>query len=101
MKRYLVLLLVMTGCTAVYEPKLKTPASDQNKYTIDLDSCKQEAHDRILNAGYSPKGMFMSVFGPAGAAAVAASSDNDDDVNKTAFTMIDECMVKRGYDVAK
>lgn len=105
MKRHLSLLLLLSGCMEMYEPKLATPAIDHDKYIADLEFCRKEAGDRIMSAGNSPegvqKGMFIAVLGPLAAVGVAATSDKDDDYNKTGFTMINECMVRKGYDVKR
>lgn len=105
MMRYLALLLMLTGCMAAYEPKLVTPVINSNQYTADLESCKQEAHDRIINAGYSSEGLAKSglagVFGIAGAVVGSAIPNDNSDYSKTGFTMVDECMTKMGYDIAK
>lgn len=105
MKPYLVLFLLLSGCMSVYEPKLSSPALDHDRYTADLDLCRQETHDRIINAGYSPEGVAKSSiiggFGLIGAVGIATTSDNNDDYNKTGFTMIDECMSKKGYNVVR
>lgn len=95
--------VLLSGCMASYEPKLAAPATDQGKYQADLTTCKQEAHDRQMNAGYSAggmaKGTLIGAFGLLGGATAEAVSDKDDDYTKSPRTMVDECMAKKGYDV--
>jgi len=97
MKKY-ILLLFLTSCTPVFftEPSLATPPSDQVKYHADLKACEEEQKSsavELITAGLIP--------GMVPVSTVMIGEGKGDDIFKSRYTIRDECMVKKGYVLAK
>ncbi len=103
--RYLALLLMLSGCVSVYEPKIVDSAVDHDQYDADLKSCRKNAQDRVDKAGDSPDGIaknsLAGAFGIAGVLVGAMIPSDNEDYNKSGFIMVDECMAKKGYILSK
>lgn len=97
-----IFLLFLTSCSTMqnYQPKLMTPPKDQFKYDSDLAECRSIASDKEAAAAreHNANGgqIFSGLFGIAGAA-LSSASDSNPDTWKLPATLINECLVTKGY----
>lgn len=90
--KMLFLLIILGGCTTIgsYQPKTG-PIADNIQYKKDLSDCKEFSSPKPVEVA------MMSAFGFIGQGILVASGDTR--VIKSTFTLIDECMINKGYDI--
>lgn len=104
MKRYMVLLLVLSGCTPIFfnEPHLASIPSDSAKYKSDLTTCEEEQRPTKMEVFTSFATGGLGAL-PAGAAMAGTEAGEGKDMLsfKSGYTIRDECMERKGYVLAK
>jgi hypothetical protein len=92
----LLLPLALAGCISHYQPPLVTSPSDPQKYEADRQACLTEAKERRQATGTS--GMASTITGTFGRFAPGQEAD-DPSTYRGEAKIIDDCMIRRGYDV--
>ncbi len=97
--RYIAILLLLSSCTGLekYEPNLSEHPQDQEAYETDLAQCRDKAKKRDADTSQS---LAIGATGLIGYMAMYAANP-DDDGFKSGYTLVDECMAKKGYPLAK
>lgn len=88
------LLLSLSACTTLshYQPPLAKQPKDQAKYQADLEACRDYARPSYGE-------VVGGSFGLLGSGVMAAGGN--DKAFKTSWTIVDECMQRKGYAVTK
>lgn len=92
MKRYIILLFALVGCSPIYltDPQLASAPLDKEKYDTDLRACEEA--QRLTAAEVLTGGM-----GAIPAAAVMVGEGKNNDMFKSTYTRRDECLQRKGY----
>ena len=94
--------LILAGCGLnTYQPPLSEQPKDAAKFESDRKLCIEEAKQRVRNASTPGRALTVGALGLVGAAATAAAAGEEDDYTKSPLTMTDECLIKKGYKLAK